>query len=768
MRYISFYTLFVLFLSNIYAQRNNPVGLSNTPVDKNSFYQRSADQLYHRLQYPSELQDSNLTVVGNWAEGVCEAVEIHEPYAFIESGRKVQVLDISHLDSVRLIGEYTGYSQVMDIKVQDSLAYVLVGRNLVILDVSDPTNPVEIGNVEVTGTLVWRMALEFPHVYVICWSSFVVLNIADSHNPFIEASIGAAERSADIVARDHRVYVGYYYGDENGGFDVMDVTDPTHPRWGLFVLTGGTTPTVCVNDTLLFASYSVWHDSSTALLLNTYSISNPDTPVLLQKDTIAIDHGLYYSALPTASMTMIDSMIYIATLDSGIYKVNVAMRGAYKVCGKATRSNNIPLIFRNQLSHGKNKIGIAVLSGVWFLDAKSDEPPKTASFLLTGGSSAASVVRDNYLIVSQGIGGFVILDVSNPCNPIRVSALEMPRRTTSPRQKVGGSQLAVYGNYLYLQTTASIEIADISDIRHPFWLGFIPLGYYNFLGTIKADSCYAYLTLDTTITIYSVSNPAAPWIVGSLKLNHLGLDVVRVGDYLYISEMEYGFEIVNISDLANPKEVRSLLDQVYHFAILDTILYASRYWEISLLSFAQPDSPIVIDTIKSRRVSRAEFAFSENYLYAMQTFDVLAINTRYPLLPKITGYYSLEASGISAGGKYLYLSDDVYGLQILRNDLITSAEDPKTFEPFVFMLDQNYPNPFNPITDISYALPNSSYVLITVFNFLGQEVVKLVDEFQEAGYRSVKFDASNLPSGVYFYQLHAGKFIDVKKMLVTK
>jgi len=85
-----------------------------------------------------------------------------------------------------------------------------------------------------------------------------------------------------------------------------------------------------------------------------------------------------------------------------------------------------------------------------------------------------------------------------------------------------------------------------------------------------------------------------------------------------------------------------------------------------------------------------------------------------------------------------------------------------------YFLFQNYPNPFNPSTEISYQLPSSSYVFLKVFDVLGREVKVLVNKQETAGSYSVNFDASNLPSGVYFYRLEAGTYSNTKKLLLLK
>jgi hypothetical protein len=101
------------------------------------------------------------------------------------------------------------------------------------------------------------------------------------------------------------------------------------------------------------------------------------------------------------------------------------------------------------------------------------------------------------------------------------------------------------------------------------------------------------------------------------------------------------------------------------------------------------------------------------------------------------------------------------------SDFVTSVP-PSVSVPRKFQLLPNFPNPFNPTTTISYALPHSGFVSLSVFNILGQQIALLVNGLQQVGYHDVTFNSDGLTSGIYFYRIQAGEFVQIRKMLLIR
>jgi hypothetical protein len=114
----------------------------------------------------------------------------------------------------------------------------------------------------------------------------------------------------------------------------------------------------------------------------------------------------------------------------------------------------------------------------------------------------------------------------------------------------------------------------------------------------------------------------------------------------------------------------------------------------------------------------------------------------------------------------LYAGDRVWGLYSISTTP-TGILNEKQSNP-CFRVNQNYPNPFNPTTTINYSIAKEGYVKLTVYNVIGSKVATIVNEYKSVGSYSVKFDGSNLASGIYLYRLESGNYSAAKKFILMK
>jgi len=147
--------------------------------------------------------------------------------------------------------------------------------------------------------------------------------------------------------------------------------------------------------------------------------------------------------------------------------------------------------------------------------------------------------------------------------------------------------------------------------------------------------------------------------------------------------------------------------------------------------------------------------------FYLQTFveDVSGHGAKY----NYVGVYPGDEEAAERGGRI----DPTHGIYV-DYGRGRNPESNITLKPSSYSLMQNYPNPFNPATTIRYSLPNDGLVQIKVYDISGKEVMSLVNENKTAGNYEVKFNGANLSSGIYFYRINAGEFVQTKRMVLVK
>ena len=140
------------------------------------------------------------------------------------------------------------------------------------------------------------------------------------------------------------------------------------------------------------------------------------------------------------------------------------------------------------------------------------------------------------------------------------------------------------------------------------------------------------------------------------------------------------------------------------------------------------------------------------------------IDTVFPFVT-VAKYLRFTITDLDTGSNQTAISEcEIYALADHSSMSVSStANRPSSFE-----LNQNYPNPFNPSTTISFSLPTKSFVTLKIFDVMGKEVSDIVSEELLPGNYSQQWDASNMPSGVYFYRLQAGSFTETKRLVLMK
>ncbi|MGB5849610.1 MAG: T9SS type A sorting domain-containing protein [Ignavibacteriaceae bacterium] len=148
--------------------------------------------------------------------------------------------------------------------------------------------------------------------------------------------------------------------------------------------------------------------------------------------------------------------------------------------------------------------------------------------------------------------------------------------------------------------------------------------------------------------------------------------------------------------------------------------------------------------------------------------DYIWIAEDYWIVQGVIPPINIDLSELNLNLPSFYIPGLITKLEDFISMTCTSVDDGEAYLPEEITLEQNYPNPFNPSTTIKFSLPSSGNAILKIYNALGEEVAVLIDNELTTGTYEVEWNASGLPSGVYFYYLQAEGFVETKKMLLLK
>jgi hypothetical protein len=700
------------------------------------------DSLHRSIEYQDEeislsstLTDSNLTVVGEWPWGQCYAVAVRDSYALIGNGKLIQVMDISDPSNPTVAAEYNTGGLVRDIQVRDSLAFVCTRGGLQILNISNLFSPQEISFLsliaakQVIPTDSFAYVLEDPGYNPL----IKVIDINDSSNPFVRSSTPTvADFVVHMAVRNRTIYAT---GSNLPFLTIIDATNPDSPVHHDARLISRS---ICIRDTLMYLAVT----SSLAI----YSIADPFNPVFLAEKFCGV-----YSNL---SGVEVGNGYAYALNDSGLFVFNVA--DPYNI----SVANNFRMPKGTIVNYDAGLLHISSLTGYDIVNVSNVDSIYREGKFYTGGTPNDIAIQGHYAYVATGRPGLTILDLTNPIVPVRVGVLDLGTTSYS---------IAVKDSFAYIGADGFWTV-DISNPQLPMTTSFSPsVVFYKDFRTISdiVISDKKILTLDTTITIYDISNPSKPIEIIKYNVPKYSYFISIHDSLLFVVSEDSGSSVLivlNVSDVLNISETYRSPFPARGICVKDTLAYVADDYGLTIINLSQPGFPVISSITTPGSRSIVDMIICGKYLY-MSYGTVVIVDVSEPLSPKVVGRGG-GSGRIEAYDKYLYLCGDIF-LTIIRNELITSVSG-STFVPTENMLFQNYPNPFNGFTNINFSIKEFGLTTIKIFNIAGQEINTIFEKHTSPGNYTISWDTANLTSGVYFYQLRAKSYLENKKGVLIK
>jgi Secretion system C-terminal sorting domain len=342
----------------------------------------------------------------------------------------------------------------------------------------------------------------------------------------------------------------------------------------------------------------------------------------------------------------------------------------------------------------------------------------------------------------------------------------------------------------------SVYIATGKDIWHSTNFGnafyLIPAFDRNIVGIYKKPgSSKLYST--TYNTIYELDGSAKN-IIKQIPVDPeiFKFDPIDIGNkwYYKTSQSAKGVlykEVVKDTILANQKTFRQIKQQLidslygyvsYSYERIDSVTGDVYGWGTEFTEYIIDNlNHNPGDTINASRFYRSGTTFYDS-LKTISLFNLSTETRVYSTFAPYGGdhYYLAKNFGIS----YLQqqfeaavftnelLGAVIKGIVYGDTSTVVGITDKIPTQPKEYLLSQNYPNPFNPTTTINYSIPKAGQVKLIVYNAIGSKVATILNEYKQPGNNSVKFNASNLASGIYLYRLESGNYTAAKKFILLK
>jgi hypothetical protein len=677
-------------------------------------------------------------------------IHVIDDYAYCAFYNGLGILDISNPSEPELISKCFLEGSGLDIQIVGDYAYIAdYGACLQIVNISDPLSPFLEGSYEersaemisISGDnafIVYSMASPWGGDY-----GLLIIDISDPTYPHETGYIQVHGGAYNLCAVGDYAYVS----DNNPGFRIFDVSDPTDPD------TIGTFQTPYFPWKIVVdGDYAYVADGHSGLTI--LDISDPANPQLINS---------FFENVDFRDIYVLDQRAYVLDEDiapyGGVHIVNISdlldpfIEGNYPIRGPE-RIN----------VYGDYSYVLDAYDDLHIIDISDPYSPAYNGCYDTHRSVRDVFVDDRYAFVTVSHPYIFVIDVADPANPVYAGVSDT----------VGWSRdIHIVGDYAYL-TGTDLQILDISNPSHPVSVGV----YYTERDSrrVFVSNGFAYVTeyygYNYDLEIVDVSDPANPYFVGGFDTLGSAGAICVAGDYAYVGVGYMGVIILDISDPSNPYAVGHFLEGQAapgDIVIAGNLLYLTAR-DLQIFDISDPTSPTLIGSNDTPTVA-GDVYVSQDYAYVVDRLHegLWIFDIQNPENPMLAASYRRLGTfrNVFVSGDYIYVAEGS-SLFILRFDSQTGIIEEVSEIPNQFSLLQNHPNPFNANTTISYDLPTGEDMTLEIYDILGRKIETLVDGWRPAGAHSVVWDTEDVSSGVYFYRIQAGEYVQSKSCLLLR
>ena len=605
------------------------------------------------VKKPSIIGSINSALIGNVID-----VFIDGDYAYVTNEDEgLKVVNITDPTSPFIIGSYDTDDIAQSVYVDGDYAFIadyagdpFIEENVLILDVSDPTNPTHLGNcssIEAAGDYAWDIISTGDIAYLANGDGG--LNVIDVSTPSSPEII--ERRNTPGISYDLDVDGDYLYlADDDNGLVVLDITNPSSIPIPIATYNTGMSSAVSVT---IEGNFAYVADINNGLFI--INITDPTNPILA---SFLSENGI-------SDSFVYGDFLYVTDTSDGLLVVDITDPFTPYII------NSIPLpgFTNNIVIEGCFAYLPCQTGGFQIVRIADPTSPSFVGWFDTPGYALDVVVSGDYAYIADHNASVQILDISDPSSPSFAGFYDLPHVS---------EDVFVFGDYLYVAdySNGGLQILDITDPTSPSFVGWYDT-------TVEAESVfvtgdYAFVAEDKgdgngRIEILDISNPSSPSLVSMYDLPSPALDVIIKGDFAFVADWSSGLQILNISDPSSPSIVGTYDTPHYAWRLSvygDLVYIADGTSGLQIVNITNPSTPSLTGSFDTPGNAHdvhisGDFAYIADLDYGLQIVDISD-----PSSPIFVDEYITPVPwswGIYVSGDYAYLADHIQGgLQIIE------------------------------------------------------------------------------------------------------